>query len=163
MLKLVYFLPCEKLIISEDGLVTIVNILDGLNVEEDEKLVESAAIPFQWEVITLWFKENEEDSEKPFEQKLELFYPNRKTAFTSIVPFATTSKESSFRLINKVGAFPVGITGTLWLKLSIRYAGEQNQWNEVAQYPLAVKHITKSEENRENKIPTENEKSIESI
>lgn len=163
MLKLLYFVPCERAIMSSDNIVTIVNVLDALNFAVKGDFPKDAAVPFLWDVMTTWHRSDETDAHKVFEQKTELYRPDGELAFDVIAEFNTID-QITHRVINKIGAIPVGIEGTLWLKLSIRELGEGNEWIQLAEYPLFVRHVVAVEELKgENKNENKVEQSIEAV
>lgn len=161
MLKLLLFIPCEKIINSDTNLVSVVNILDTVNANPHQEVVKEAVIPFVWEIFTLWHKTESEDNNKSFEQRIELFRPDKISAFSVITDFPVDEDAATYRVINKIGAFPVGVTGVVRLVLSIREVGDGNEWKEMVSYPLNVLHNNKGVDYVEREI--ENEPSIKSV
>ena len=154
MLKSLLFLPCEKIIVSRESTFTVVNILDSVNVEPKQEIGSDTALQFLWEIMNLWHKDEPEDSNKEFEQRIEFLRPDNNVLFTIITKFEADDTNATYRITNKIGAFPVGMPGVVKLNLSIREADDENEWQEIVAYPINVTHINRGI-NVKNEVETE--------
>jgi hypothetical protein len=141
MPKLITFVPCAKVIIDQDdNTVSLVSVLESIKIfipeSEDSSLPENAVVPFNWCVYALWHKESGE-SEK-YEERVELKLPDGRMAFQSIMPFEMTPYHRHRRTTVNIKGFPILPDGEYAIKLFLRKAGEENPWEEVAQYPIYV-------------------------
>lgn len=145
-------MPCEKYIESKDGMGTVVGILDSITVNGSE-FEENSAVPFQWAAVSLWMKGDDSDVNKEFEQKVELFRPDEKMVFGAGSTFKTSDKHLNYRVVYRVAAFPIGVEGVHWLRLSVRPVGDENEWAQMANFPVKV--IYQREFTNEDQIEVE--------
>jgi len=137
MPKLIFFLPCEKAIISqEDNTISLINVMQGINVPKPP--IEDAGVAVSWFAVSAWQKILG-DADKTYEQRTNLRLPNGKETAESITRF-DFSKVPSHRNIVRINGFPVGQTGVYTLNLFLRELGAE-QWTQVADYQITVKHI----------------------
>jgi len=141
-------LPCEKIILSTDGLATLANVLDRVNIDVERlgeaALSQTAAVPMVWEIFTLWRNVDGADDGKTYEQLIELLRPDRTSAFSISITINVEPGHINIRSTGKVGAFPVGVAGTAWLRLFLKDAGE-NENALMAEYPILVTHDTQAQ------------------
>jgi hypothetical protein len=147
MLKLQTFLPCEKVIIDKEELASLINVLDSINVELNDKtaLREDAASLLDWIIFTVWRKTDITDGGKRYEQRVELLSPDGQQIFEVLQPFNVNKTHFNFRVLTKIGAIPIGKKGNLTLKIYLREAGDSNEWQRKGEYPIGVIHIMKEE------------------
>ena len=141
MLKLITFVPCEKIIINQDdNTVSLVSLMESIKTfipeSEASNLPENAVVPFNWCIYALWHRGSEE-TEK-YEERVELALPDGRIAFQSIQSFEMTPNHRHHRTTVNIRGFPVLPAGEYAIKLFLRKAGEENPWEEVAQYPIYV-------------------------
>lgn len=141
MLKLLIFAPCERVILGDDKLISMVALLESVNLETTADLPADALFPMSWGVLGMWQRTVELQEPVKYEQKIELYRPDGERAGGSHVEFTVNSEMVNYRNIAKFTTFPVGIAGECKLKLSLRESGEQNEWREVAEYSVFMKHI----------------------
>ncbi|HEY0462188.1 MAG TPA: hypothetical protein VGC97_23845 [Pyrinomonadaceae bacterium] len=156
MLKLLYFVPCEKVILSIDKVTSLINTIDGVYVPPSMVIHPGAAIVFSWHTIAFWYRADEMDKGKEFEQQVELYRPDKVLEFSVREKFRIV--KDRYRVFTNIGAFPVGMAGELWLKLSIRESETENEWTLMSEYPLYVVHLKPNEVINENKSKTEPQK-----
>ncbi len=141
MLKPIAFVPCEKIIISqEENIASLINILESISLSipesEASSLPENAVFPFNWCIYALWHRESDE-SEK-YEHRVELGLPDGRIALQGEMTFEMNPEHRNYRTIINIGVFPVLPAGEYAIKLFLRKAGGENTWEEVAQYPIYV-------------------------
>ncbi len=137
MPKLIFFLPCEKAIISqEDNTISLINVMQGINVPKPS--VEDAGAAISWFAVSAW-QMIPGDANKTYEQRTNLQLPNGKETAESITRF-DFSKVPSHRNIVRINGFPVGQAGVCTLNLFLRELGG-GQWAQVADYQITVNHI----------------------
>lgn len=145
MLKLQVFLPCEKLIIDKEDMISVINVLDSVTVGQDDQLQlkEDTAFALNWQVFAIWRKTDTEDANKKFEQRIELLRPDGHSVFNATQPLNIDKTHFNFRSILKIGAMPIGQKGILTLKMLIREVGEVDRWQEMGEYFIQVIHKKK--------------------
>jgi len=144
MPKLLIFAACEKVIIAEDDKsVSLISLLNGLSVAiaPGTQIPANAQIPLRWSVVTLWQREPRDEG-KSYEQRAQLILPNSEISFS--IPAEFQLSKPLQRNVVKVTGFPVSQAGQCVLKLSLREAGSDNQWREIADYPIQIEHTPES-------------------
>jgi hypothetical protein len=139
MPRLIFFLPCEKAIISqEDNTISLINVIQGINVPKPS--IEDAGAAVSWFAVSAW-QMIPGDANKTYEHRTNLRLPNGKETGESILRF-DFSKTPHHRNIVRINGFPVGQAGIYTLNLFIRELGAE-QWTQVADYQITVNHIVK--------------------
>jgi hypothetical protein len=138
MPKLLVFAPCEKAITDTVGLVSLISIVEKLdvNVPKEVELPPRVAVPLRWDVFSLWSLDRNEVG--LFEQIIEMVASDGRVAMhaepkalESTIPGATGAK-----IVSTVTSIPV-TEGRLELRLSYRKIGDP-QWILAASYPVEV-------------------------
>jgi hypothetical protein len=143
MLELRIFAPCERAIIGDDQLVSMIAILEAVNLETNIDFPANAVFPMTWSVVSLWSRTEEVQSEVVYEQRVDVIRPDGETAGGSSTEFTVSNAYHNYRNISKFTNFPIGVTGDAAIKLFLREAGENNEWREIAKYPIRINHIRK--------------------
>ncbi|MEO7715290.1 MAG: hypothetical protein ABIY70_03750 [Capsulimonas sp.] len=138
MPKLLLFTPCLKAIGGDDGLFTIVSVLEsvGVNVPAGETLEENSVVRLQWQMVSIWYQE-ENDANKRFEQTVDFILPNGKSAHSAIYPLDLVDRTTKIRIDGDV--FPVGIQGEVTIKIGCREVGSTDA-PILAEYPILVRY-----------------------
>jgi len=136
MPKVLIFAPCEKIIISQDNVVSLVSMFQDIKVTlpSDKPVPQHAVFPMKWEVFTLW-QRNEQESGKEFEEKCTLLSEDGNALVTVSIKFVLT--ETFNRIVMQFLGFPL-VKGRCLLKAWLRETGGQSDWNEIAEYPLSI-------------------------
>jgi len=140
MPRLIYFLPCSKVIVDrEDRLASLISIIERVNIHlgPETPLDDDMAIPISWTIATEW-RPSPEDVDKTFEQHVELIYATGKIAYDVTVTFRMESKRHK-QLINLSG-LPAAVPGDLVLKLSLREATKGSRWKNISEYVIEISH-----------------------
>lgn len=141
MLKLMVFAPCEKVIVNKgENTASLIGILEtvGITIPESAaaSLPDNVVVPFKWCIYTLWQSERGETAN--YEQRLQLPLPDGRIAFQGMLAFEVTPSQRNYRGIVDSGGFPIIPAGEYALKLSLRKIGEDNLWQDVAEYPISI-------------------------
>jgi len=100
---------CEKVIIDDNGNASLIILLQNITVSVNSNPVpENAVTPKEWAVFSMW-QMQAEDAGTPFQQIVEIRYPNGDLFKRAELDF-TTSKDFQYIRINIVG-FPIGQKG----------------------------------------------------
>lgn len=141
MIRLLYVLPCETLLLDKDEVASFINCFESVNVEgnKPEDMADNAALPKAWTVVTLWRREVGLDEPRECESRVDLHGPNGKSVMGGSVKFTVSDEYLNYRNTVSFPAFPIGQQGTYSLKVSRRIAPESD-WVEVFSYPIDVVH-----------------------
>ena len=143
MLELLIFAPCERAILGDDDLVSMVVILEAINLETSIDFPANAVFPMTWAVVSMWSRTEEVQDSLTYEQRVDVIRPDGVLAGSTSTEFTVTNSYHNYRNISKFTNFPVGVTGDSIIKLFLREAGENNEWREMAKYPVKINHIRK--------------------
>jgi len=137
MPKLVFFIACEKVLISEEEKnASLISIFEGITVQKPNEKLEHAQAALSWSLVAYWEKLPEDEGKK-FEQYTRLISPNDEVGAESNITFSLISRHQR----NKVTiiGFPVIPDGEYKAKLSIREEGKSD-WIDVAEYSIMVNY-----------------------
>ena len=162
MLRLLLFVPCEKIITDFDHTVSLISILESITVSGEiaNEIAPNAALPMQWVVSILWAREIDVIEPIEFEGKVDVIAPNGEALMSGAILFTVSNEFSSFRNNIKFPAFPIGQQGVFLLKLSGKKVNDK-KWEQFGDYPIHVKHNLEGA-NNENENKIENEQPSES-
>jgi hypothetical protein len=143
MPRLLIFAACERAIISEgDNMPSLIGLLQTMTINGPEGQKPPAAIPTDWSVFCLWFREPQDEESVSYEQKVtfsgDLAEPTPWDMFTQF-----DLKKPSHRIIIRFPFFPALPAGIHNLRLLLRKEGEKD-WVELASYPMQVSYATHS-------------------
>jgi hypothetical protein len=146
MPRLLLFAPCEKVLLDTDGLVSLITVIEKLEVTVPAsfQIPAQTAIPQRWQSIAIWVMEPSEEGQ--YEQKDHLIVIEGKeeviAAHTEPIPMARTLPGSAgVKVISTLTTVPV-LDGRIFLRLFYRRIGEQ-QWIQAAEYPVDVVIVRK--------------------
>ncbi|HEV7890817.1 MAG TPA: hypothetical protein VGP08_09270 [Pyrinomonadaceae bacterium] len=147
MLKLLIFAPCEKVIIGEDKLASIIAVMQHVNVAVDENMPADALAPLQWNAFVMWRRVEDVDAPMNYRQKMEVFRPDGVSVGIHESIFEVSNAHYNYRNVMRLGVLPIGMEGDVLLKLFLREVGEGIEWQEVAEYPIRITRSTLKEAN----------------
>jgi hypothetical protein len=134
MPRLVYFAPCLMPIISQEGILSLVNLVERIAVPATSQ---DAALPPITAVA--YFRREGGDAGKSFELKLRITGPSGTLLRERVTnPFEIT--DEGHRYLIAIHDFPVAEAGTHGLHLFLREHGADASWLEVAEYPVDIAH-----------------------
>lgn len=141
MPKLLFFLPCERVIVSQEGPISLITVLEKyiitLSDEEAANLPGEAVLPVTWNVISMWLRE-EGDENRQFEQRVQLILPDGRIPTDAVSRFTIAASNVRQRNIVQVAGFPISTMGQCKVKILLREAGEENAWVEIAECPIEL-------------------------
>jgi len=147
MPRLLLFGLCQKAIIDrQEGAVSMIALLGKLRIQTDSEELEfpNSTLPIQWSAVASWGQE-QEDGEKLFQTKIELYSPSGDLKFTAGgQPFVMN--EWSIQSVIMGFGLPYSEQGVYTAKLFLREDGIED-WKEVSSYPfhLQVIRVTQPE------------------
>jgi len=156
MLKLLVFLPCETVIISQEGNTSVVSVLEQVLANLQPEAPPNAAVPMKWAILSLWHRDEPIEGVKKYDQLINVYWPNGEQVLTIEQSFNVSNAHTNFRCVATVLAFPVGQEGRVLLKTSLRESGDRNEWVEYAQFPINVAHV--KQEAKDETVGIENAK-----
>jgi len=141
MIKLLFFIPCEKIIVDSSGVTSIVGILENVNLGGvlDQAMPENAGMPMSWSAVALWNRPRSIDDDVQYEARVELIAPNGQVALGAILQFAVSNEFTNFRNTFNFPVIPVGQAGFHNLILSYKRQ-DSEEWQIAAEYPINVIH-----------------------
>ena len=155
MPKLLVFAPCTKFIVSEeDNSASWIAIMEGLEVGIPAGVTElpaNASVPFSWTVATMWYS-TPEDSDKEYEQRVQILWPDGRLLAEGIVLFRMTHRTHRNRV--NIQSFNVSQPGEQLLRLAIREVGANTDWQEITDYPIMIKHVVEEKQENESIMPS---------
>ena len=134
-MKLLAFLPCEKIIISEnENVATLIAILQELTAQIPSGMTvpENALAPMTWWIFVMWLREAEDDPTLQHKASVSLVFPSAKRITLGEMTF-DLGVGIVRNMVQTIG-FPISEAGSLSLVLDLD--GE-----EKTTYPLSVKYI----------------------
>ena len=148
MPKLLVFVPCEKVIISQDEnnptLVAILQQVGGHYESPDNPpsgVMENFMIPMRWNVFSLWRREPS-DFEQTFVQVFRIKGANGDTVVEAATEFRM--EKATQRITAQLPGIAVnGGSGTWQLELFVHEKGAQLPEEPVGCYPLDVNFVEK--------------------
>ena len=124
------FAPCENLIISQEQKVSLISILETINVglAPNQIIPPNANLPFNWFTLAIWEKVAS-DQNKTFECLTQAAHLRSNPS-----PFRMTTP--LHKVVAQIFGFPLAL-GPVKVKLCIREAGV-GEYRTVSEYPLSV-------------------------
>jgi hypothetical protein len=138
MPKLLLFAPCEKIIIEDKSTnVSFISLLDSIRIGvRVGEIPEGAAIPLRWSVITMWWRQPDEEPRR-YEQQWDFVESDGRVLVRDSAIFVIEGK--THRHITQMEAFPLPRrAGQCLLKLYLREDAEGSERTEITTFPLAV-------------------------
>ena len=142
MPKLMMFAACEKVLIDQDGSVSLVCLLAELKAEMPEpatKAIPKPAAAMRWAAFSMWLKTETEDDEKEYEQRIALIDPSGEaTGIQATTPFKFGDKTIMRNIVTILG-FPIHASGRYVLRLWMQEKGHAESVDPIAEYPIGVR------------------------
>lgn len=149
MIKLLLFAPCEKVIVGEGGQSSAIGIVEQVSVGVVTTLQAESMVPFRWNILTLWHREQEIDNPIKYQSRMIVLRPDGVQAMQADVEFEVSNQFANFRQVADIPFFPAGLPGPYLLKLFLRKEGEEEQ--EITSFPITVVHKAEEVEIKEPK------------
>ena len=144
MPKLLFFVPCERVIVSREGPLSLITVLEGLTLnipaEEYVNLPDDAVAPTTWFVVTKWIHSDNEESHL-WEQRIQAITSSGRIATDAIMPFDLAIDPMGIRNVAQINGFAIKPSGIVNVTLSLRRTGEDDMaWQEIASYPINLQN-----------------------
>ncbi len=138
MPKLLLFAPCEKVIVDQNNVLSIVSVLQEVTVTlpTSASPPSDANAPMQWAILAFFQKEPGDDG-KTFEQRSALVAHNGSVLLETPVA-AFEFKLPHHRVVHQIAGMPIGNAGKHAVKTWLREKGAA-QWKEIGEFPLEIK------------------------
>jgi len=141
MPKLLTFVPCLKGINGDDGLLTIVSVLEFVRItipENSDPPPANGMVDLQWQLVSLWYREAS-DVGKQFEQTIDITLPDGNPFLSGTFPIDLTSNRPKIKIDGR--SFPVGVPGDVIIRVGYREVGQQESILQQ-EYPVLVEHTS---------------------
>ncbi len=150
MPRLLFMIPCDKVLTDEGNLLSIITVLETVTITTPpgQQVPANAFATNPWHVVIQWLATREEN-QKEFEQRLQIFAPNDEEFGGAISKFKVT--QSLHRDMIEVPGFPIGTEGACLIRLALREVGVE-EWNSIMEYPIQIAHEVTRETTEEGNI-----------
>lgn len=149
------FAPCERVIISNDNLASIISVMESVQISVPADLPVDALVPLNWAILSLWRRDEDTDVPIEFEEQCEVIRQDGIVALVARTLFTVTNSNTIYRTVITFPALPVGRPGTIWIKDRIRQTNHQTDWVVSAEFPLIIVHAPVAEPNAVTQTPPE--------
>lgn len=144
MPKLLFFVPCSKVILSQDNTVSLITVFETVNIEippdVDKNLPEGAQLPVTWEILAQYQYQPDDDG-KEYYQKIVITMPDGKEAHNIESALAAFDGiATNTRHLVRIAGFPISTPGTAMIKLFLKE--KNSDYIEIAQYPIYITRAT---------------------
>ena len=142
MPKLLIFAPCEKVIIDQNNVISIITVLQELRIElpapPPEVDGKTPVVPIKWDVVTLWTKTDADAPETVYQTRFALIDPMGAAleGLDGSAEFSFADK-TYYRVVTTVLGFPIRHDGRYVVRLWIHKKGEA-EGDPVAEFPIAL-------------------------
>ena len=164
MLKLLYAVACENVIVAENGLTSLIGILERIEAQVPPDAPETAMVAKSWQCIAFWTRGTTDFPEPvSYEQRTLIVTPKGVAVFDIQVPFIVSNSHTNYRNLGTVNGFPITQSGILTIEVYLRKKGEEH-WEKYSEYPIIVeRNIAEVQNGNEDKLKrANNEVTIES-
>ncbi|MDP9317091.1 MAG: hypothetical protein M3R24_40600 [Chloroflexota bacterium] len=144
MPRLILFVPCDKVLIDQDGRTSLIALWDTvtLGVASNMDVPRELVIPVRWSIVSLW-ERTPEDGDTTYEQRTYLRLPDGEIQGETTHTFTMTQRRH--QTVANASNFPVGQGGDLQIVLEIREVG-QDEWRPVSEYTITVTYKSSEED-----------------
>jgi len=139
--KVLLFAPCERVLVNDlDNNISLITVLQeiSISITSPEKLPDESNVVTRWEILAVWIREPSDDG-KRFEQVCTMSMPDGR----NLTPFRVvfSMEKRAHRQVVTLRGFPVSkVPGECVLKLWLREDVEDAPLQQVAEFPLQLKH-----------------------
>jgi hypothetical protein len=164
MLKLLYAISCENAIVSEDGITSLVNILERISTEVATETPDKMLIGMRWAHVSFWTRDEAEVPEPiVYEQRTLVISAEGLQVFDAIAQFTVSNDHQNYRNIIRMNGFPITSGGKVRVEVHLRKQGDEN-WEKYGEFPILTELIVSevSDGNKTQVQHIDNEVGIES-
>jgi|SRR5208282_526148 len=148
MPNLLLFVACEKIIVANDNVISLIALLQEINVQLPSD-VDGKLAPMNWTILSIW-ERTTSDLGKSYEQKIAMHSSSNEVVFeTPLLPFEfqvispAMHLATQHRTIGSTNLIPI-TPDEYSLKTWLREKGATDWGSELAHYPLKVNRINPS-------------------
>ena len=137
---LLIFTACEKVIIDRNELISLISIIEKLEVTLPAglQIPPHSAFPMRWQSFSMWSMDRSEVGQ--YEQKTDVLVVESGDIAMHTEPIrlesTTAGPRPGAKIISALAAVPI-VNGLLHLRLFYRRIGEE-QWTHAATFPIEV-------------------------
>jgi len=140
MLKLLVYAPCEKVIIAGDQTVSIISMMESVQVNVAGELPADALAPIRWTILSLSQRNQVIQEPVEIEERTDVLRPDGTVATGGTTKFTVTNENLFYRSLVQVPVFPIGSPGFVKVRCQTRQTNPETEWAEFAEFPLLVIH-----------------------
>ncbi len=141
MPRLLYFVPCERVIRHEgEQAVSLFSLLESVTINLLEEIRQDRImVQMRWAAYSHWVLELDEVPSS-YEQRVYVVAPDESEHLAGkVMPFEFSGNLERIRITAQADAFPAWIEGLYYIVLAFRERGSKN-WTIVSEVPFLVKH-----------------------
>lgn len=139
MPNLLFFAPCEKVIVDNGNTCSLISILEEVKVQiiAGTPVPANTTVPMQWAVLALWEQSSGWDHDRAFEERIALISPTGKHLVETVLSF--TFDKARYRVIAQILGMPISEPGPHRVKTWIRDKSDPpKEWREAASFPILI-------------------------
>jgi|HubBroStandDraft_1064217.scaffolds.fasta_scaffold01415_7 hypothetical protein len=141
-MRLLTFLPCEKVLFGHDQTVSLIVVLSEIHFGQPtpdafKNIPAGTGAFFRWAVFTQWEVEEGDIEGQAYEQCIALALGSGELAFTNVTQFTFPSPTKIQRLVGNFDVIPLLPEGRYELIAKWHKAGDSD-WIEGSRYPVVV-------------------------
>jgi hypothetical protein len=137
-LILVYALPCEKAILSKAEQLSLIGLIEAVEIKVTPEAPERFIAPMRWSVASLWRRdENAPEEVRSYEQRTVLLDKDGDDIFTNIHKFDTQPGYQFFRNIVDFPGMPIAQSGPIVLETHLR-ENTSEEWTQYGSYTIHI-------------------------
>lgn len=140
MLKLLVYAPCEKVIVAVDQTVSLISMMESVQVNVGPDLPADALAPIRWSILSLWKRDQEVQEPVQIEERADVVRPDGIVATGGTTKFTVSNDHLFYRSLVQVPVFPIGLPGFVKVRCQTRQTNPDTEWTEFAEFPLLVIH-----------------------
>jgi hypothetical protein len=140
MPQLLAFVPCEKVIVSNEQSVSMISVLDTLTMALPagvSALEPNSMTHIRWTAVTM-YRRLPEDGDTKFIQTIRLVMANGQSGGEIVSELVMT--HNVVRGMVPLETFPVGVPGECRMKLYLYKAGEP-EGEPITEFPMTIQYI----------------------
>lgn len=136
MLRLLYGIACENAIVADNGVTSLIGVLERIDATLPASAPEKLLLPMKWFFVTLWTRDkNPFPAPTRYEQEIRVTTSDGDEVNKTIQPFTVSNNHVNFRNVTEFQAFPLSPGGQVDVHVRIRKTGK-GKWSVPTQYTI---------------------------
>jgi len=134
------FAACEKVIIDQAGVASLITLFGKITISLPPEALEmppNAVTPREWTIYSLW-EWDPEDQGKRFSQHLEIRWPNGTVLVEKRDELVRVADRRSTQIVSPIAGFPIGEPGMI--SIHLRLEQDETPVFEAAPIHIEVVH-----------------------